>query len=105
MFRFLKNYQKNANARPVPVAPKPLGSTFALLAPCSLRPPGHLRCASYATPVASVGLTQISLRKALNHAQTPKRPNRALRHPALIETPLQDSRGSAKEGSTVVSTV
>jgi hypothetical protein len=26
-------------------------------------------------------------------------------HPALIETPLQDSRGSAKERSTVVSTV
>jgi hypothetical protein len=26
-------------------------------------------------------------------------------HPALIETPLQDSRDSAKEGSMVVSTV
>jgi hypothetical protein len=36
------------------------GATFALLAPCSRRPPGHLRCASSATPVASVGLTHFS---------------------------------------------
>jgi len=79
MFRFLKNYQKNASARLVPVAPKPWGSTFAL--------------------------TPISLRKPHTHSWTPKRPNRALRHPALIETPLQDPRGSVKEGSTVVSTV
>ena len=40
------------------------GSTFALLAPCSLRPPGHLRCASYAKPVASVGLTHFSAAQA-----------------------------------------
>ena len=38
---------------------KPLGgSAFALLAPCSLRPSGHLRCASSAPPGASVGLIQ-----------------------------------------------
>jgi hypothetical protein len=30
MFRFLKNYQKNANARPVPVAPKPLEGDLCL---------------------------------------------------------------------------
>ena len=36
------------------------GSTFALRAPYSLRPLGHLRCASSATPVASVGLTHFS---------------------------------------------
>ncbi|MCX6961390.1 MAG: hypothetical protein NTZ08_02920, partial [Verrucomicrobia bacterium] len=36
------------------------GAAFALLDPCSLRPSGHLRCASSAPPGASVGLTQIS---------------------------------------------
>ena len=49
------------------------GSTFALRAPCSLRPLGHLRCASSATPVVSVGLTQISPRKPPNHSRKPPR--------------------------------
>jgi hypothetical protein len=38
---------------PLPTTP-PGGTTFALLAPCSLRPSGHLRCASSAPPGASV---------------------------------------------------
>ena len=36
------------------------GMTFALLAPCSLRPSGHLRCASSAPPGASVVSSQAS---------------------------------------------
>jgi hypothetical protein len=31
-----------------------------LLAPCSLRPSGHWRCASFALPSASVGMTHYS---------------------------------------------
>ncbi len=41
------------------------GSSFALLAPCSLRPSGHLRCASFALPSASVRMTQISNTEAI----------------------------------------
>ena len=39
------------------------GMTFALLAPCSLRPSGHLRCASSAPPCASVVSSQTSAAK------------------------------------------
>ena len=39
------------------------GMTFALLAPCSLRPSGHLRCASSAPPGASVVSSQTSAAK------------------------------------------
>ena len=39
------------------------GMTFALLAPCSLRPSGHLRCASSAPPGASVVSSQASAAK------------------------------------------
>jgi len=39
------------------------GLSFALRAPCSLHPSGYLRCASSATPVASVGMTQTSAAK------------------------------------------
>jgi hypothetical protein len=38
-----------------------------------IRPPGHLRCASYATPVASVGMAQILPRKARDDSRTPPR--------------------------------
>jgi len=60
-----------ASVPPVPNG----GMTFALLAPCSLRPSGHLRCASSAPPGASVVSSQDSgaqrrLRKGLqNHGQ------------------------------------
>ena len=39
------------------------GPSFALLAPCSLRPSGHRRCASFALPSASVGMTHSSAAK------------------------------------------
>jgi hypothetical protein len=39
------------------------GASFALLAPCSLRPLGHLRCASSALPSASVRMPQVSAAK------------------------------------------
>jgi hypothetical protein len=62
------------------------GSTFALLAPCSLRPSGHLRCASSAPPGSSVGLTQdrtdFAITTHRSHHDAPSHPsseNAALR--------------------------
>ena len=68
-----------------------------------IRPPGHLRCASYATPVASVGLTQISPRKTQNHSRTPSRQNaqsNSRRNAASLRALRYEPEARLKNGSS-----
>ena len=79
------------------------GMTFALLAPCSLRPSGHLRCASSAPPGASVVSSQASAAKRRLRVGKPSTANGSLdRINKINGIQLSDSRqGEGKSSGQI----